>query len=363
MQAPKNGFFYVLDRTNGHFISANNYVPVTWASGIDKTGRPLINPQAKYWETGEVVLQSPAFLGGHNWHPMSFNPATGLVYFAAQELAFPYKADNAPAIKQLAVNLGIDTRIAAMPDDPKIIQSIKDASKGHLVAWDPVKQQEAWRVQYPGPWNGGTLSTAGNLVFQGSAAGYLHAYRASDGQKLWEFPAQTGIVAPPITYAIDGEQYVSVMAGWGGIFPLITGPLAHISGDPINRSRVLTFKLNGTARLPALKTQQRELPDLADIALDAQTVQSGFSTYDRFCAGCHGTGAVGGGVVPDLRYSPFLRSEEGWRNVVVEGALKARGMAAFGAEVSKEDAEAIRQFVISRNQFAQRIGDTKRLSR
>lgn len=363
MQAPKNGFFYVLDRATGEFISGNNFVPVTWASGIDGNGRPMINPEAKYWESGEAVLQSPAFLGGHNWHPMSFNPNTGLVYFAAQELAFPYKADNELEIKKLAVNLGIDTSIAGMPDDPKVIQAIKDASKGHLTAWDPIQQKEIWRVQYPGPWNGGTLATAGNLVFQGSAAGFLNAYHTGDGKQLWQFPTQTGIVAPPISYSINGEQYISVMAGWGGIFPLITGPLAHISAEPINRSRILTFKIGGNAKLPEPQEQIRDLPQIADAEPDAETIKYGFLTYDRFCAGCHGAGAIGGGVVPDLRYSPFLSSPEGWQNVVVKGALKTRGMAAFGDEVSDKDAEAVRQFVISRNRFAHRIGDTQRLSR
>jgi alcohol dehydrogenase (cytochrome c)/quinohemoprotein ethanol dehydrogenase len=352
MQAPKNGFFYVIDRETGELISANNFVPVTWASHIDlKSGRPVINPSAKYWETGEVALQSPAFLGGHNWHPMSYHPETGFVYIPAQEMSFPYKADENFVAKGLAANLGVDTGVARLPDDASVINAVKKATRGHLSAWDPITQKEIWRVQYPGPWNGGVLSTAGDLVFQGSAAGFLNAYRAGDGETLWQFPAQTGIVAPPITFEVKGEQYITVMAGWGGIFPLITGPLASNSGEPVNRSRVLTFKLNGQATLPSPERYVSTLPDLDHIQLDNKQVEHGFEIYDRYCGACHGAGAVGGGVTPDLRFSGFLNNDA-WFSVVLDGMLQTRGMVAFGSELSREDTEAIRQYVISRNQFA-----------
>lgn len=354
MQAPKNGFFYVIDRVTGELISGKNFVPVTWASHIDMdTGRPVINPDAKYWETGEVVVQSPAFLGGHNWHPMSFNPDTGLVYLPAQEMSFPYKADEQFVAKGMAANLGIDTGAARLPDDKDVIDSVKAATKGHLLAWDPVAQKEVWRVQYPGPWNGGVLSTASNLVIHGSAAGYLNIYRASDGKMLWEFPAQTGVVAPPVTYAVNGEQYLTVMAGWGGIFPLITGPLSEASGQVVNRSRILTFKLGGKKVLPESKFGESALPDLTHVALDEAVVENGFLIYDRYCGACHGAGAVGGGVVPDLRFSSLLTSDI-WFSVVRDGSLSNRGMVGFGKEISREDAAAIREYVISRNQFARK---------
>ena len=250
MQAPKNGFFYVLDRSDGKLISAEPFVPVSWASHVDQeTGRPVINPEAEYWKTGKVAMVTPIWLGAHNWHPMSYNPNTGLVYLPAQELSFPYKGEETFEVNTKGANLGLDMSVAAIPDDPKVIEVIKASSKGHLLAWDPVTQKEVWRVPYPGPWNGGVLSTAGDLVFEGAATGFIHAYRASDGEKLWEFPAQTGVVAPPMSYEIDGEQYITVMAGWGGIFPLISGPSSWASGEPINRSRVLTFKLGGKSKI------------------------------------------------------------------------------------------------------------------
>lgn len=246
MQAPKNGFFYVLDRTTGEYLSAKNFVPVTWAKGIDQNGRPVVNPEAEYWKTDVPVLVMPTWAGGHNWHPMSYSKKTGLVYLPAHEMAFPYFDDKEFDVKQLAVNLGVDVLPASFPDDPKGIKAIKDATRGHLAAWNPVLQKEVWRVQHPGPWNGGVLSTAGNLVFQGSAAGFFKAYHAETGQELWSFPAQSGIVAPPMTFEIDGEQYISVSVGWGGIFALMTGPMTQISStNPINRSRLLTFKLKG----------------------------------------------------------------------------------------------------------------------
>ena len=364
MQAPKNGFFYVLDRKTGEFISGQNYVPVNWASGLDENGRPIVNESARYWEKNEPALITPAWSGGHNWHPMSYSSQTGLVYLPAQEMAFPYAPDRDFEIKQLAVNLGIDTTVAAFPDDPKVVQAIKEATKGHLSAWDPVKQKEVWRVQYPGLWNGGVLSTAGNLVFQGSATGFINAYRATTGEKLWEYPAQTGVVAPPMTYEVNGEQYIAVAAGWGGIYPLMTGPLSHDSHpDPVNRSRLLVFKLAADEKLPEMSVSKRKMQDLRGTEIDANKVEQGHVTWERYCVSCHGTGAVGSGVLPDLRYSPLITSEQAFYTVVGEGALAANGMVGFKAELSREQIENIRHFVIERNHYANKIGDTQRSGR
>lgn len=366
MQAPKNGFFYVLDANTGELISAKNFVDINWASHVDmKTGRPVVNPEAQYWKTGKPALVSPAFLGAHNWHPMSYSFETGLVYLPAQQMAFPFLGDDNQSPKRLAVNVGLDTSIAALPDDSAVIEQIKQATSGRLIAWDPALQKEVWRVEYPGPWNGGALSTAGDLVFQGSATGYLNAYRAESGKALWQFPTQTGIVAPPISYAVDGVQYITVSAGWGGIFPLITGPMAMDAADghPINRSRLLTFKLGGTAELPPALEQLRDMQDLTAEQLDDNQVAEGFKVYDRFCGGCHGAGAIGGGVIPDLRYSAHITVESTFKQVVLDGILSSQGMVGFASEVSEAEAEAVRAYLIARNQFAHQVGDTQRLSR
>jgi len=364
MQAPKNGFFYVLDRATGEFISAENYVPTTWASGIDHNGRPIINKEAKYWESGKPSLVTPSFFGGHNWHPMSFSPETGLVYLPAQEMAFPYAADKDFEKKSLAVNLGVDLMAASLPDNPAVIKAIKEATKGHLAAWDPVTQKEVWRVQYPGVWNGGVLSTAGNLVFQGSAAGFLNAYDAKTGKQLWQTPTQTGVVAPPITYSIDGEQYITVSAGWGGIFSLMSGELTRDSDpDPINRSRLLTYKIGGGKVLPKPNQYHHTLPDFSTLALDPLLAKKGHRVFERYCAGCHGTGVVGGGVVPDLRYSSIPLNAETWKAVVNNGALESKGMVGFSKELSLDEIESIRHYIIDRNRYAKTIGDVSRSSR
>jgi quinohemoprotein ethanol dehydrogenase len=364
MQAPKNGFFYVLDRVTGEFISAEPFVPTTWASHVDpETGRPVVLPEAQYWKTGEVALVTPAWAGGHSWHPMSFSPETGLVYLPAQEMAFPYKHEDDMQVKLVGANLGVDTRVAEFPDDPNDLQALKDATRGHLAAWDPVAQKERWRVQHRSALNGGVLSTGGNLVFQGNGAGLLVAYRATDGADLWQFPAQTGVVAPPITYEVDGVQYVTVSAGWGGIISLMTGPVTWNAGEPINRSRLLTFALGGKAQLPEPQEVVRNMPDLSHISVDPAVGRRGFELYDAYCGPCHGASVVGGGVTPDLRYSAFLSSQDMWQKVVLEGILSSRGMVSFAEELDEDEADAIRQYVIERNQHAHSIGDTQRVSR
>lgn len=366
MQAPKNGFFYVLDRSNGELLSAEPYVPVNWASHVDMaTGRPQIADAAKYWLRDTPALITPSWMGGHNWHPMSFSQDTGLVYIPAHISAYPYLAEPDQKPSKLTVNMGVDTTIAAFPDEPEALQAVEDATYGMLLAWDPVAQKEVWRVQYPGVWNGGILSTAGGLVFQGTATGFLAAYHAETGEQLWQQPTQTGIVAPPVTYMVDGEQYVTVSAGWGGVFPNMTGPLTRDSadGEPINRSRLLTYKLGGTATLPDPVIEARTLPDTSTITPDPAAVAKGFATYDRYCVHCHGAGAVGGGVLPDLRYSAMPLSQEAFKSVVFDGVLSERGMISFASELSPEDIENIRLYVINRNQQARKVGETQRLSR
>ncbi len=366
MQAPKNGFFYMLDRVTGELVSAEPFVPVNWATHVDlETGRPVINPEAEYWKSEVPALVMPSWMGAHNWHPMSFSEQTKLMYMPAQVTAFLYLAENDQTPSKLAVNLGIDTKVAALPDNAEIIQQLKDATSGHLLAWNPVSQEEAWRVEYPGPWNGGVLSTAGGLVFQGSATGFMNAYAATSGEKLWEFPAQTGIVAPPVTYRVDGEQYVAVSAGWGGIFPLMTGVLVEdaTGPDPLNRSRLLVFKIGGDAELPAIETVSVDIQSYADVELDPDEVQQGFEVYDRYCTNCHGAGAVGGGVITDLRFSAITSSQAAWKQIVLEGALENTGMISFAEELDEQESESIRAFIISRIQYAEQTGETTRVVR
>ena len=347
LHAPKNGFFYVIDRETGALISAKPFTFINWATGVDmKTGRPIESATARYPRVGSSPIV-PGPLGAHSWQPMSYSPLTGLTYIPVNEVGFNYKSEEDFEFKSLALNFGIDMVAAGMPQDPKIKQSILDSVKGRLVAWDPVHQKQAWAVERPGPWNGGTLATAGNLVFEGTAAGHFEAYRADAGEKVWSFDAQTGVMAGPVTYTVNGEQYVAVLAGWGGVFPLVAGEVAFKSGRVRNISRMLAFKLNGKTSLPPPPPVEEPVLNPPASTTTAAQIHHGEAVYQRFCSACHGDVAVSGGVLPDLRYSSTLTSER-WFKIVREGAYQSLGMVPFGKEVSQQDAADIRAYVIFR---------------
>jgi quinohemoprotein ethanol dehydrogenase len=347
-QAPKDGFFYVLDRATGQVISAKPYTTVTWATGIEPaTGRPIESATARYEEGGKGAPLVPGPLGGHAWHSMSYSPQTGLVYIPVVEAGFYYKSEGHFEAKNLAYNTAIDFVAAGMPQKPDIKKAVLDSIKGHLSAWDPIQQKEVWRVDRTSPVNGGIVSTAGNLLFEGTAQGNLEAYRADNGQKLWSADAQSGVVAAPVTYIVGKDQYVAVVVGWGGAFPLATGEIALKVGRPQNISRVLAYKLGGSASLPPLPqfTQPKLNPPKSTAS--ATTIQKGESLFQSYCSTCHGDVAVSGGVLPDLRYSGALANST-WTDVVLGGSLQPHGMVSFSKELTKENAEAIRAYVIFR---------------
>lgn len=350
MQAPKNGFFYVLDRATGELISADNYVPQNWTSGIDMaTGRPIVNPQARYDRTGQPFIGTPGAGGGHSWHPMAFHPGEGLVYIPAIEAAFPYFPEAAwKPDPNRGMNTGLDLSAGAMPADPAAREAAIAATKGALIAWDPVTQQERWRVPHAGPWNGGLLATGGGLVFQGTGQGQFAAYSAAEGRQLWSFAAGTGIIAPPVTYTVNGEQYVAVLAGYGGVWPLSPSGLLSGQERPLpNLGRLLVFKLGGTATLPAVSASERPLDPPPFRGTDAQ-VASGSYNFGRYCSQCHNDAAVGSTVLPDLRRSAALENRDTWMAIVHDGALKDNGMVSFAPSLSRDEIEAIRQYVIKR---------------
>jgi alcohol dehydrogenase (cytochrome c)/quinohemoprotein ethanol dehydrogenase len=217
--------------------------------------------------------------------------------------------------------------------------------QGMLLAWDPVAQKEVWRVPHPLFENGGLLSTAGNLVFQGTANDELVAYNATTGERLWSTDTQTGILAPPISYAIDGEQYVAVVAGWGAVYPNFLGVVLNADGQRMNISRILAYKIGGGAELPP-KPALPDTPPPPAIFGDEALINSGGELYTRYCAICHGVAAFSGGALPDLRHSAYLGTQEAFDSVVLEGALLDTGMAAWSEVLSAEDAEAIRAFIV-----------------
>jgi quinohemoprotein ethanol dehydrogenase len=347
LHAPKNGFFYVLDRTTGELISAKPYTYVNWASGVDmKTGRPIETAGARYpGKNPAPVVPGP--LGAHSWQPMAYSPLTGLAYVPVNNVGFKYEEPQHFEFKKLAPNYGVDVVAAGMPQDPKIKDAILDTVKGKLVAWNPIEQKAAWSIQRPGPWNGGVLSTAGNLVFEGTAEGRFEAYRADTGEKLWSFDAQTGVMAGPVTYTVKGEQYIAVLAGWGGVFPLATGEVSLHAGKIRNVSRMLAFKLDGKAKLPPLSAVEQPVLNPPGGTASPARVAKGEQLYQRYCAACHGDVAVSGGVLPDLRYSSTLRDDQ-WFYIVLGGLLKTQGMVSFSKELTREDAAAIRSYVVFR---------------
>lgn len=349
MQAPKNGFFYMLDRKTGKLLSAEKYVKVTWATHVDlATGRPVENPDATWKDKTAVVF--PSSLGGHNWHPMAYSPDTGLVYIPARDVGGVYGPKSDFVYRPGAWNTGAD--LVNFSDVPP------EAVIGYLLAWDPVQQKEAWRIKQSGGWHGGLLATAGNLVFQGTNDGNFSAYLADTGEKVWETDVGTGIIAPPITYMVDGEQYVSIMAGWGGVYGLAFGRAAK-EDNGAGPGRMLTFKLGGDLHLPIERESKKGLPEpLPLLPVSDDAVEHGKELYQRNCATCHGFGMVGAGVLPDLRYSSS-NVHEMWNDIVIGGAFSGNGMASFSDILTEEDAQEIRAYVIKRTNEGEIPGSSR----
>ena len=342
MQAPKNGFFYVLDRATGELLSAENYVKTTWASHVDLvTGRPAELPEGTYDQEARVVFPGPT--GGHNWHPMSYSPDTGLVYIPAREQSLTYLALAEFSYDPRTWNLGLDVpSLLDLEPDPAAPVPV-----GKLLAWDPVAQREVWSLDQPGAVNGGTLATAGNLVFQGTSDGLFVAHRADTGENLWEVGTHVGIIAPPVSYAIDGEQYVAVLAGWGG--NVITSgdsgvPAASMYQNP---GRLFVFALDAKAAMPEVPQRDLEIPEPPVLTASDETLAEGKLLFNSYCGWCHGFMAVGSGVVRDLRYSSAA-VHDSWQEIVRGGSHRGGGMASYRDLLSAEEAEAIRAYVAHR---------------
>ena len=341
LHAPKNGFFYVIDRTDGKLISAQKFVPVNWAESVDPvSGRPIENPAARF--QSKPFLASSGAPGAHNWQPMAYSPLTGLVYIPAQQIPFLYAQDRAFRWKPGLPNLGVDLSTLTAPQTATAAAAMRKSLEGRLIAWDPLRQREVWRVPHEGTWNGGVLATAGNLVFQGLADGTIRAYRADDGRELWRFDAQTPLLAGAMSYAVDGKQYIAIAAGFGSGFALSMPSLG--AEKPLPPGRVLVFRLDGTAKLPRLTTALRA-PNPANEHWSATAIAAGGRLFAQLCSNCHGLGAQSYGVVPDARRSPALASQAAWRLIVIDGALESRGMVSFRPYLTSKQAEQIRGYV------------------
>ena len=353
MHAPKNGFFYVIDRATGKLISAQKFATVTWAKSIDiKTGRPVEEPDARY--TKKMAVVYPAATGAHNWQPMTYSPQTGLVYIPAMDAAGLYVGQKDFQYHHGAWNLGVD--FAALSQ--AVLDMIKAGkapapSVGFIKAWNPVTQKEAWQVSMGGSWNSGLLSTAGGLVFGGDAYGNFTAYDAKTGTKLWTIDLKTGILAPAMSYMIDGQQYIALLAGWGGAggMAAFKDPNTALSKYKTDQGRLFVFKLGGKQQVAALAPEGTPPQEPPPQTANAATIAKGFTLYHRTCLVCHGYFAQSEGEVPDLR----LMQKGVWASfddIVLGGALADNGMASFKDVLSKDDAAAIKAYILDQAHVA-----------
>lgn len=342
MQAPKNGFFYVIDRKTGKLISAETHVKVNWAFGIDKkTGRPIENPETRYGVDPVLVYPGPG--GAHNWFPMAFSPRTKLAYFPSYQSGMVYALDPNFKPQPFRSNAGWGGYTGeAMQKRMKLMEQANADEKAWLTAYDPVKQTIAWQVPLPRHGNGGVFVTASDLVFEGTTKQTFAAFDAKSGKVLWEYPTQSAPVSGGITYELDGEQYVAINAGWGGG----AAQIERGAGIELPRApaRLLVFKLGGTQQLPPL-AKAAAIPNPPPLRASEASVAKGAELFANTCALCHGANAKGG--VKDLRHMT-METHGKFNDIVLKGLYQDKGMASFADILKPEDAEAIHNYLIAR---------------
>ena len=349
MHAPKNGFFYVIDRSNGKLISAQPIAEVNWASHVDlETGRPVEMPGARYLDGGPVLV-TPGPLGAHNWPSMAFNPGHGLVYIPTVHETFSYTDDGVDVALWKSPNWQAPVPKEGLGVAAAQVQNAPGQPRGTLQAWDPVRQEQVWEVPLNYSWNPGTLTTGGDLVLQGTAEGDFVAYHAATGEVLWREHMGLGISAPPVTYAIGGRQYVALLVGWGSVYAATggggTAELGWAYG--VHPRRLVAFSLEGELDVPAAPPPAPARP-LEDPGFE---LDEGLATYGAEvfgnCLVCHGLEAVAGGSAPDLRASAIVLSAGAFADVVREGTLFDKGMPAF-ASLSDRHLDALRHYIRQR---------------
>jgi quinohemoprotein ethanol dehydrogenase len=345
MHAPKNGFFYVIDRATGKLVSAEPFADVNWATHVDlETGRPVEVPGARYEEDRFNIMPGP--WGAHSWHAMSYNPDTGLVYIPTlhMKLGFDDADIDREGFRSQAFRGGVGANISWPEDQPR-------SYPASLQAWDPVAQKQVWEIPQETFWSAGTLTTAGNLVFQGRADGEFVAYDARTGDRLWSFDAGLGISAPAITYKIGDTQYVSLLIGFGGAYSGLGGqPVADLGWSyRAHTRRLVTFSLSGSAAMPPQPPPLVPKPIDADFEVDSELAEAGNQLFNRrkiegICWYCHGDGAMSGSGAPDLRASAVVLDAEAFDRIVRGGALTENGMPMF-ADLTDTELESLRHYV------------------
>ena len=336
MQAPKNGFFYVLDRNTGELLSAEPYVYVNWASKVDmKTGRPVETPNARYLTSNEQIYPGP--FGGHNWQPMAFNPKTNLVYIPAREQSFMYGNQQDFEYDKDHWSLGISSN----PANPTNKDAKFAKSYGKLIAWDPVLNKEVWSKVEKTTWNSGVMTTS-DLVFQGTAEGDFNAMDARTGKVIWTKNLGTGIVAPPITYLVDGVQYVTIAVGWGGV----QGQSSK-NTEQINPGTIYTFAIGKNAAMPVFEKQPKKEYLTLPVEVTEAQVEKGDNLFGKYCSACHTLSAGNpGGNIPNLTYThPDIMGS--FHQIVGDGIFLPKGMPKFGGRLSNEDISNIKGYILA----------------
>ncbi|MDE0840972.1 MAG: PQQ-dependent dehydrogenase, methanol/ethanol family [Porticoccaceae bacterium] len=350
MQAPKNGFFYVLDRATGELLSADAYAHINWASHVDmKTGRPVETEYADYQKNGGSYIW-PSGYGAHNWQPMSYSQNTGLMYIPVQNIPAYLSAASEVTYRINHWNTGVDFNEVRDPKSWVAAKASMDALVyGELLAWDPLERRSRWRIRHPKPSNGGTLSTAGDVVFQGTQDGEFIAYDAYNGDKLWQFESDSAVLAGPISYQVDGEQYVAVAQGSGGVIMLTIGE--ELKRNRVNQNKLLVFKRGDFERTtPVLNDDLATIMALGHQAnSDSAVIKQGQTLYGRNCATCHGVSAKSNGIVPDLRYMSE-QTHQDFVGIVLGGARIHKGMIGFYSVLNLEDTNAIHAFLDNEQQ-------------
>ena len=338
MQAPKNGFFYVLDRTNGKLLSAEPYTYINWATAIDKsTGKPIETDFSRYEKENAVI--SPGPTGGHSWQPMAYSPITKLVYIPVFYSSTTYGNDPNWKYSERGWNTatGVDSKKSTREDK----SAPANMGQGRLIAWDPISQKEVWKVDHTATYfNGGVMATAGGLVFQGTADGRFVAYDATNGDKLWEANVGSGAIAAPATYIVDGKQYVSIAVGWGGVGGLFLGTFTKENYP----GTIFTFALDAKATPPDFySTKPRELINL-DVTASKEEIAKGAALFGKYCSTCHGLWNPKS-MIPHLTYSSESTFSI-FENIVLQGMYLKKGMPNFGDRLDKEDINNIKQYIL-----------------
>lgn len=335
MQAPKNGVFYVIEAATGKVINAHMFVPSgNWLTGFDKENnwRPILNEDSNYGKTDKGWFIVP--FQTHVWNPMAFNPNTGLMYIPTNYGSYGMVAEAGAKMGNQLLSIAIGKR-------PEVPEPELENKGSYLLAWDPVNQKEAWKST-EGSGRSGIMTTAGNLVFQGTGRTSFSAFRADNGEMVWSAEAQAGIAGGPASYEIDGEQYVAVIAGQSGGF----GPNSYWAP---NYARLLVYKLGGKATLPEqISYVPPELNPPTNFG-DAALLAAGEKHFTENCASCHGVanGRPVSSLFPDIRYAAALNTPELFKAIVIDGILQNNGMVSFKERLNQADAESIRAYVVS----------------